>query len=92
MPAHGAVREIDYATRRPSSCSGACRDGAEVGSANPKNLLLTVGGVSGVLGIGGGVLLVPALIWLCRFEPLKAAGTSLAILIPPIGLPAAINS
>jgi uncharacterized membrane protein YfcA len=50
---------------------------------------LVIGSVSGVMGIGGGVLLVPALIWLCRFDPHKAAGTSLAILIPPIGLPAA---
>jgi uncharacterized protein len=50
---------------------------------------LVIGSVSGVMGIGGGVLLVPALIWLCAFKPAKAAGTSLAILIPPIGLPAA---
>ena len=51
---------------------------------------LTIGSVSGVLGIGGGVLLVPALIWLCKgFDMKKATGTSLAILIPPIGLPAA---
>jgi uncharacterized membrane protein YfcA len=53
---------------------------------------LLVGSVSGALGIGGGVLLVPALMWLCRFEPAKAAGTSLAILIPPIGLPAAMKA
>ena len=32
---------------------------------------------------------MPALIWLCGFEPSKAAGTSLAFLVPPIGLPAA---
>jgi uncharacterized membrane protein YfcA len=50
---------------------------------------LVVGSVSGVMGIGGGVLLVPALIWLCGFGPNKAAGTTLAVLIPPIGLPAA---
>ena len=50
---------------------------------------LTVGSISGALGIGGGVLLVPALIWLCGFEQSKAAGTSLAVLVPPIGLPAA---
>ncbi len=50
---------------------------------------LVIGSVSGVLGIGGGVLLVPALIWLCGFDARKATGTSLAILIPPIGLPAA---
>jgi uncharacterized membrane protein YfcA len=53
---------------------------------------LFVGSVSGALGIGGGVLLIPALMWLCRFEPAKAAGTSLAILIPPIGLPAAMKA
>ena len=53
---------------------------------------LIVGTVSGALGIGGGVLLVPALVWICRFEPVKAAGTSLAILVPPIGLPAAMKA
>ena len=35
---------------------------------------------------------MPALIWLCRFDPPKAAGTSLAVLIPPIGLPAAMKA
>jgi uncharacterized membrane protein YfcA len=53
---------------------------------------LTVGSVSGLMGIGGGVLLVPALMWLCHFKPSEAAGTSLAILIPPIGLPAALRA
>ena len=50
---------------------------------------LGVGSISGIMGIGGGVLLVPALMWICSFKPNTAAGTSLAILIPPIGLPAA---
>jgi uncharacterized membrane protein YfcA len=50
---------------------------------------LIIGSFSGALGIGGGVLLVPALIWFCGFDPRKAQGTTLAILIPPIGLPAA---
>jgi uncharacterized membrane protein YfcA len=53
---------------------------------------LTIGSVSGVLGIGGGVLIVPALMWVCGFDPKKAVGTSLAILIPPIGLPAALEA
>ncbi len=48
-----------------------------------------IGSVSGIMGIGGGVLLVPALVWLCGFTPMRAAGTSLAVLVPPIGLPAA---
>jgi uncharacterized membrane protein YfcA len=53
---------------------------------------LTIGTVSGMLGIGGGVLLVPALIWLCGFSYPKAAGTSLAVLAPPIALPAALKA
>jgi uncharacterized membrane protein YfcA len=51
---------------------------------------LAVGSVSGALGIGGGVLLIPLLVWLCGMDTKKAAGTSLAILVPPIGLPAAL--
>lgn len=50
---------------------------------------LTIGGISGTLGIGGGVLLMPILIWLFKFDQLKATGTTLAILVPPIGLLAA---
>ncbi|TMQ33044.1 MAG: sulfite exporter TauE/SafE family protein [Planctomycetota bacterium] len=50
---------------------------------------LSIGAISGALGIGGGVLLIPALIWLCRYDFPKAAGTTLAVLVPPIGLPAA---
>jgi uncharacterized membrane protein YfcA len=53
---------------------------------------LTIGSISGMLGIGGGVLLVPALIWLCGFSYPRAAGTSLAVLVPPIGLPAALRA
>jgi uncharacterized protein len=52
---------------------------------------LIIGGVSGALGIGGGVLLVPALM-LCGFEYSRATGTSLAVLVPPIGLLAAWKS
>lgn len=47
---------------------------------------LIIGSVSGTLGIGGGVLLMPALIWLFGFDHPKAAGTTLAILAMPLGL------
>src|SRR5262249_25401699 len=50
---------------------------------------LVVGLVSGALGIGGGVLMLPALIWLCDLSPAKAAGTTLAVLVVPVVLPAA---
>ena len=52
---------------------------------------LLVGVLSGVLGLGGGIFLVPALIFLFRFSPHQAQGTSLAVLIPPIGLFAALE-
>ena len=52
---------------------------------------LVVGALSGVLGLGGGVFLVPALMFFFRFSPHEAQGTSLAVLIPPIGLFAALE-
>jgi uncharacterized membrane protein YfcA len=50
---------------------------------------LVVGLISGTLGIGGGVLMLPALIWICRMKPVEAAGTTLAVLVVPVVLPAA---
>ncbi|HVN83990.1 MAG TPA: sulfite exporter TauE/SafE family protein [Candidatus Binatia bacterium] len=52
---------------------------------------LVVGALSGILGLGGGIFLVPALIFLFGFSPHEAQGTSLAVLIPPIGLFAALE-
>jgi hypothetical protein len=52
---------------------------------------LVVGVLSGVLGLGGGIFLVPALIYLHGMTPQQAAGTSLAVLIPPIGIFAALE-
>jgi uncharacterized membrane protein YfcA len=55
-------------------------------------LLGVAGGVlSGLLGLGGGVLLVPCLVYLFGFSQKMAQGTTLALMIPPIGLWAAIN-
>jgi uncharacterized membrane protein YfcA len=47
---------------------------------------LFAGIVSGVFGIGGGIIIVPALIYLAKFSQHAAIGTSLAILLPPVGL------
>jgi hypothetical protein len=52
---------------------------------------LIVGMVSGVVGIGGGVLFVPALIWFAGMSQLKAQGTSLGALLAPVGLLAFIE-
>jgi uncharacterized protein len=40
----------------------------------------------GLLGIGGGVVLVPAMVYLLHMDQHLAQGTSLFILLPPIGL------
>jgi uncharacterized protein len=47
---------------------------------------LTVGILVGLLGIGGGVVLVPAMVYLLHYDQHLAQGTSLFILLPPIGL------
>jgi uncharacterized membrane protein YfcA len=47
---------------------------------------LTVGVMVGLLGIGGGVVLVPAMVYLLHYDQHMAQGTSLLILLPPIGL------
>ena len=49
-----------------------------------------IGVLSGLLGIGGGVMLVPGLILLFGFSQAEAQGTSLAVMIPPIGIFAAM--
>jgi uncharacterized membrane protein YfcA len=57
--------------------------------------LLIIGFVSGIFaglfGIGGGVIIVPALIYWAGFTQHKATGTSLAVLLPPVGLGAVLE-
>lgn len=47
---------------------------------------LCAGVLVGLLGIGGGVVLVPAMVYLLHMDQHRAQGTSLFILLPPIGL------
>ncbi len=58
-------------------------------------LILAIGTVAGVFagmfGIGGGLIIVPALIFLLKMKELEAIGTSLAALIPPAGLLGALE-
>jgi len=49
------------------------------------------GFASGLFGVGGGIVIVPALIYWAGFTQHKATGTSLAVLLPPIGLAAALE-
>ena len=47
---------------------------------------LCAGTLVGLLGIGGGVVLVPAMVHLLHMDQHAAQGTSLFVLLPPIGL------
>jgi len=52
---------------------------------------LAAGFASGLFGIGGGVLIVPALVYLLGFSQHRATGTSLVVLLPPVGLGAVLE-
>jgi len=52
---------------------------------------LAAGIMGGIFGIGGGIIIIPALIYLFKMTQHQAQGTSLAILLPPIGLLAVIK-
>ena len=52
---------------------------------------LSAGILSGLFGIGGGVLIVPALMYGLGFSQKLATGTSLAILLPPVGIAAVME-
>jgi len=50
---------------------------------------LVAGILGGLVGIGGGVIIVPALVFLFGFSQQQAQGTTLALMVPPIGILAA---
>ena len=52
---------------------------------------LAVGMLSGIVGIGGGIVLIPVLILFFGFTQKEAQGTTLAILLLPIGALAVYN-
>jgi uncharacterized membrane protein YfcA len=55
-------------------------------------LIGLLGGVAaGLFGVGGGIVIVPALIYWAGFSQHRATGTTLAVLLPPIGLAAALE-
>lgn len=58
-------------------------------------ILLIIGVAAGILsgfvGVGGGIVIVPALVFFLGFTQHQAQGTSLAMMIPPIGLLAVWN-
>src|SRR5262245_53316831 len=91
-PRHGIASDLDASGPRAYNTS-RIPTAKEHAMAATFLLLFLFGGVvgtmSGLLGIGGGVALVPGLMWLFGFTQQEAQGTSLAVLIPPIGIFAA---
>ncbi len=52
---------------------------------------LAAGLLSGLVGIGGGIIIVPALVYFLGFSQHSAQGTSLGLLLPPVGILAVMN-
>ena len=52
---------------------------------------LSAGLLSGVVGVGGGIVMIPLLMLLMGLDQHQAQGTSLAVMLPPIGILAAWN-
>ena len=63
-------------------------------TANPMFLILfgiLVGVFSGVMGLGGGSVMIPVMVLVYGLSQPAAHGTSLAVMIPPVTLPAVIE-
>jgi uncharacterized membrane protein YfcA len=52
---------------------------------------IITGVMAGMLGIGGAIIMIPALVYLVGISQITAQGTSLAVMLPPIGIIAAYN-
>ncbi|HPN39678.1 MAG TPA: sulfite exporter TauE/SafE family protein [Melioribacteraceae bacterium] len=52
---------------------------------------ILAGVMSGILGIGGGIIVIPALVMVLGYSQQAAQGTSLGLLLPPVGILAVIN-
>jgi len=52
---------------------------------------IITGVMAGMLGIGGAIIMIPALVYFMGFSQQMAQGTSLAVMLPPIGILAAYN-
>ena len=50
---------------------------------------LCAGILSGLIGIGGGIIIIPALVLLLGFSQHEAQGTTLALMVLPVGILAA---
>ena len=47
---------------------------------------LLAGTLSGIVGVGGGIIIIPLLMLLLGMDQVSIKGTSIAILLPPVGI------
>jgi len=52
---------------------------------------LAAGVFGGMVGLGGGVIMIPAMIYFLGMNQMSAQGTSLAVMLPPVGILAVMN-
>lgn len=52
---------------------------------------ISAGTLSGLIGVGGGIVIVPALVYFLGFSQHGAQGTSLGLLLLPVGILAVLN-
>jgi uncharacterized membrane protein YfcA len=52
---------------------------------------IITGVMAGMLGIGGAIIMIPALVFFMGFSQQMAQGTSIAVMLPPVGILAAYN-
>jgi uncharacterized protein len=52
---------------------------------------ILTGFMAGMLGIGGAIIMIPALVFFLGITQQTAQGTSLAVMLPPVGIIAAYN-
>jgi uncharacterized membrane protein YfcA len=52
---------------------------------------IITGVMAGMLGIGGAIIMIPALVFILGISQQTAQGTSLAVMLPPVGIIAAYN-
>src|SRR5688572_28323652 len=79
---------------RPPRCSEQRLPVLVTNMINPAILIgigIIVGIYSGIMGLGGGTIMIPVLVLLLGFTQHQAVGTSLAVMIPPVTLPAVIE-
>jgi len=52
---------------------------------------LLAGFFGGLVGLGGGIIMIPAMVYFLHMSQHEAQGTSLAVMLPPVGIMAVYN-